>query len=252
MAARPPMDASTGAPAKDLRLARIIALVAGLCVLALLFAAYSARTRPPQLLPVPQSAAASAVQETGPATVVLAGGCFWGVQAVFQHTRGVLSAVSGYAGGSASDATYAAVSAGSTQHAEAVQVRYDPAAISLGELLQVFFSVAHDPTEVNRQGPDSGPQYRSAVFYDNPAQRQMALDYIAQLNASKLLSAPVATEVTALNGFYRAEPEHQDYVALNPGAPYVAIHDVPKLRNLQTLLPSRFMGQPVLVGQVPN
>lgn len=247
MPARP----APGAPPENLRNARMLAVVAGLCVLALLFAAYSARTRAPQLLPAPQTGAALSAPGNAPQTVVLAGGCFWGVQAVFQHTRGVFNAVSGYAGGSAGDATYAQVSAGGTRHAEAVQVSYDPAIISLGELLQVFFSVAHDPTEVNRQGPDSGPQYRSAVFYDSAAQRQQAAAYIAQLNASGLLSAPIATEITALDGFYRAEPEHQNYVALNPHEPYVAIHDVPKLRNLQTLLPGRFAGKPVLVRHMP-
>lgn len=247
MSARP----APGAPPENLRNARIIGVVAGLCVLALLFAAYSARTRAPQLLPTLQTEVARTAQSGVPETVVLAGGCFWGVQAVFQHTRGVLGAVSGYAGGSAGDATYAAVNAGGTRHAEAVQISYDPAIISLGELLQVFFSVAHDPTEVNRQGPDSGPQYRSAVFYDSAAQRQLAAAYIAQLNASGLLSAPIATEITPLEGFYRAEPEHQNYVALNPHEPYVAIHDVPKLRNLQTLLPGRFVGDPVLVQHGP-
>lgn len=246
MPARPAPDA----PAENLRAARIIAIVALLCVLALLFAAYSARTKPPQLLPAPQAATTEPAE--GPATVVLAGGCFWGVQAVFQHTRGVLNAVSGYAGGSAADAQYESVVGGNTQHAEAVQISYDPSVISLGELLQVFFSVAHDPTEVDRQGPDTGPQYRSAVFYDSAAQRDVTKEYIAQLNAAKILGTPIATQVTALDGFYPAEAEHQNYVTLNPNVPYVAIHDVPKLRNLQTLLPSRYLGDPVLVGKVKS
>lgn len=246
MPARPAADA----PPENLRTARIIAVIAGLCVLALLFAAYSARAQPPQLLPAPQSRLETTEPGQTQASVVLAGGCFWGVQAVFQHTRGVLNAVSGYAGGNAGDASYEAVSTGGTGHAEAVKISYDPSVISLGELLQVFFSVAHDPTEVDRQGPDTGPQYRSAVFYDNAVQRDLAKAYIAQLDATDLLSAPIATQVALLKDFYPAESEHQDYATLNPYAPYIAIHDVPKLRNLQTLLPGRYRSEPVLVSGV--
>ncbi len=244
MPVRPPADA----PPENPRVARLIAVVAGLVVLALLYAAFAARTRPAQLLPAPSSVAAAAGQEAiGQASVVLAGGCFWGVQAVFQHTRGVLSAVSGYAGGSAEQATYAAVSGGSTAHAEAVQVTFDPKQISLGELLQVFFSVAHDPTEQGRQGPDVGPQYRSAVFFENDTQRNLAETYIAQLDASARLSAAIATEVVPLAGFYPAEPEHQDYATRYPRNAYIAMYDAPKLRNLQALLPERYREEPVLV-----
>ncbi len=246
MPAHPPPDA----PPENLRNSRIIAIFAGLVVLALLFAAYTARTQPPQLLPVPAVSSVPADTPQGPASVVLAGGCFWGVQAVFQHTRGVLNAVSGYAGGSAGDARYEAVASGETQHAEAVKISYDPNVISLGELLQVFFSVAHDPTELNRQGPDTGPQYRSAVFYDSAAQRDLAKAYIAQLDASQLLNAPITTQVTPLQDFYPAESEHQDYATLNPHTPYIAINDVPKIRNLQTLLPGRYRGDPILVSSV--
>ena len=244
MPLRPPADA----PPENLRAARWIAVVAALVVLALLYAAFAARARPPQLLPAPSGAAAAPAQEAGPASVVLAGGCFWGVQAVFQHTRGVLSAVSGYAGGAAEQANYSAVSAGKTGHAEAVRVTYDPKGITLGELLQVFFSVAHDPTERGGQGPDVGPQYRSAVFFESEAQRHLAQAYIAQLDASAELSAPISTEVAPLAGFYPAEPEHQDYATRYPTNAYIAMYDAPKLRNLQAVLPDRYREAPVLVG----
>lgn len=243
MPARPSPDA----PPESLRGPRIIALVALLSVLALLYAAFVSRAQPARLLPLPTGVSAAAPSQAQEASVVLAGGCFWGVQAVFQHTHGVLSAVSGYAGGEASQANYPAVSSGNSGHAEAVQVRYDPREITLGEILQVFFSVAHDPTEQGRQGPDFGPQYRSAVFYESAEQRDLAQTYIAQLDATGLLSAPIATEVTALTRFYRAEPGHQDYAARNPNTIYITTYDAPKLRNLQTLLPERYREEPVLV-----
>ena len=246
-----PVRPAPDAPPESLRGPRIIALVALLAVLALLYAAFVSRAQPVRLLPLP-TGVSTEVSGTAPsqahaASVVLAGGCFWGVQAVFQHTRWVLSAVSGYAGGEESQANYPAVSSGNSAHAEAVQLTYDPREITLGEILQVFFSVAHDPTERDRQGPDFGPQYRSAVFYETTEQRDLAQAYIAQLDATGLLSAPIATEVTALNRFYRAEPGHQDYATRNPSTIYIATYDTPKLHSLQALLPERYREEPVLV-----
>ena len=242
----PPTDDS---PA-SLRAPRLIALGAALVVLALLYAAFAARAQPARLLPAPAGPAAMGLQSAAHASVVLAGGCFWGVQAVFQHTRGVLNAVSGYTGGTPEQANYPAVSSGNTGHAEAVQITYDPKQITLGEVLQVFFSVAHDPTERNRQGPDLGLQYRSAVFYTDDAQRNVVQAYIAQLDAAAVLGAPIATEVVPLTAFYRAEPGHQDYASSNPHALYIATYDAPKLRNLQALLPERYRETPVLTDAV--
>lgn len=181
------------------------------------------------------------------ATVVLAGGCFWGVQGVFQHTRGVLQAVSGYAGGKADSATYPMVSSGTTGHAEAVQVTYDPRKISYGQILQIYFSVAHDPTQLNRQGPDHGTQYRSAVFTSSNDQAQATQAYIAQINAAKVFSAPIVTQVAPLQGFYRAEDYHQDYATLYPDQPYIAYNDLPKINNLQKMYPALYRADPVLV-----
>ncbi|MGP1684266.1 MAG: peptide-methionine (S)-S-oxide reductase MsrA, partial [Giesbergeria sp.] len=224
MPVRPPADAQP----ESLRAARLIAAVAALVVLALLYAAFTSRAKSAQLLPAPTGASAAAAPGAQQASVVLAGGCFWGVQAVFQHTRGVLGAVSGYAGGAAEQANYPAVVSGNTGHAEAVRIRYDPQQITLGGLLQVFFSVAHDPTERDRQGPDMGPQYRSAVFFETDAQRDVAQAYIAQLDAAALLRAPIATKVEPLTSFYPAESGHQDYAAQNPSMLYIATYDAPK------------------------
>ncbi|MEN2671263.1 MULTISPECIES: peptide-methionine (S)-S-oxide reductase MsrA [Herbaspirillum] len=181
------------------------------------------------------------------ATVVLAGGCFWGVQGVFQHTQGVLQAVSGYAGGKADSATYSMVSSGATGHAEAVQVTYDPRKISYGQILQIYFSVAHDPTQLNRQGPDHGTQYRSAIFTASEDQARATQAYIAQINAAKVFSAPIVTQVTPLQGFYRAEDYHQDYATLHPNQPYIAYNDLPKISNLQKMYPAIYRADPVLV-----
>ena len=180
-------------------------------------------------------------------TATFAGGCFWGVQGVFQHLRGVSNAVAGYAGGKAATAHYRMVGSGDTGHAEAVQVSFDPAQISYGKLLQVFFSVAHDPTELNRQGPDSGSQYRSAVFPQSPAQRKVAEKYIAQLNAAHVFRAPLATTIEANSGFYAAESYHQNYLALHPNEPYIAINDMPKVENLKRIAPALYRADPVLV-----
>jgi peptide-methionine (S)-S-oxide reductase len=171
------------------------------------------------------------------ASVVLAGGCFWGVEAVFERLKGVSDAVSGYAGGKKSTAHYEVVSSGTTGHAESVQVTYDPSQISFGKLLEVYFSVAHDPTELNRQGPDYGTQYRSAIFYSNDEQKRVAEAYIKQLNDAKVYSRPIVTQLTPLDGFYRAEEYHQHYFDHNPNQPYIVFNDAPKVKHLQQQFP---------------
>ena len=181
-----------------------------------------------------------------PQTAVLSGGCFWGVQGVFQHVRGVERVVAGYSGGAADTANYETVSDGGTGHAESVQITYDPAQISYGQILRIFFSVALDPTEVNRQGPDSGTQYRSEVFYATPEQGQVARAYIAQLDQAHAFARPIATRVDPLTGFYPAEAYHQDYLTRHPNNPYIVINDVPKVENLQRLFPASYAAQPVL------
>ncbi|WP_375162933.1 peptide-methionine (S)-S-oxide reductase MsrA [Pseudomonas sp. LS44] len=185
---------------------------------------------------------------THSATAVFAGGCFWGVQAVFQHVTGVTQALSGYAGGDVSSANYEDVSAGATKHAEAVQVSYDPTQISYGQLLQIYFSVAHDPTQLNRQGPDSGTQYRSTVFTSSEQQRQIVRAYIAQLNQTGVYAKPLATTIEALKGFYPAEAYHQDYLVHNPQSMYIVINDQPKIDNLAKLFAARYRPEPVLVN----
>jgi peptide-methionine (S)-S-oxide reductase len=182
-------------------------------------------------------------------TAVFAGGCFWGVQAVFQHTKGVLNAVSGYAGGTRETADYDKVSSGRTAHAESVQVTYDPAQISYGKLLQIYFSVAHDPTQLNRQYPDTGPQYRSAVFYKDENQKQITERYIAQLDAAHSFPSKIVTQISPLAEFYPAEKYHQDYATLNPGSGYIVRFDLPKIGNLKAMLPEVFRDKPVLVSQ---
>jgi peptide-methionine (S)-S-oxide reductase len=178
-----------------------------------------------------------------PQKAVFAGGCFWGVEAVFRHVKGVTSAVSGYAGGSAKTADYEMVSTGSTGHAESVEVTFDPAQVTYGELLRVYFSVAHDPTQLNRQGPDVGTQYRSAIFYVNDEQKSVAQAYIAQLDRAKVFARPIVTQVTSLPAFYPAEAYHQDYAALHPTQPYIVIHDLPKVANLKQQFPSLYTGK---------
>ncbi len=176
-------------------------------------------------------------------TLVLAGGCFWGIQAVFKHVKGVISATSGYAGGSAATAQYETVSTGRTGHAESVRVVYDPSQVSYGQILQVFFSVAHDPTELNRQGPDDGTQYRSVIFYANDEQKRIAQAYIDQLNRAKVFPQPIVTQVVPLQGFYPAEDYHQDYAELHPNEPYIAINDLPKIGHLKQTLPELYVGK---------
>ena len=174
-------------------------------------------------------------------TAVLAGGCFWGMEGVFEHVKGVRDVVSGYAGGSARDANYAAVSSERTRHAEAVRITYDPAQISYAQLLRISAIVAHDPTQVNRQGPDVGPSYRSAIFPQNAAQRQIAERFLARLRASRLYKRPIATKIES-GGFYRAEAHHQDFMRRNPYHPYVLVHDRPKLAKLKRTYPQVWKG----------
>jgi len=183
-----------------------------------------------------------------PETAVIAGGCFWGVQGVFQHVKGVLNAESGYAGGDAATAKYDTVGSGRTGHAEAVRITYDPAQISYGKLLQIYFSVAHNPTELNRQGPDSGTQYRSTIFPANAEQAKLAKGYIAQLDQAKVFGKTIATTVEPSKAFYLAEAYHQDFMTRNPNHPYIAINDLPKVENLKKVFPELYRTKPVLVG----
>ncbi|HJU18007.1 MAG TPA: peptide-methionine (S)-S-oxide reductase MsrA [Stellaceae bacterium] len=187
----------------------------------------------------------------GPQTAVLAGGCFWGVQGVFEHVRGVARVVSGYAGGTTKTPDYESVSTGATGHAESVQITYDPSQISYGEILRIFFSVALDPTEVNQQGPDWGTQYRSDIFFATPEQERVARAYIAQLDQAHAFSRPIATRVDPLRGFYPAEAYHQDYLVRHPDNPYIAVNDLPKVRDLQRLFPESYVEQPTLALRSP-
>jgi peptide-methionine (S)-S-oxide reductase len=176
----------------------------------------------------------------GKQTAVLAGGCFWGVEAVFEHVKGVTDVKSGYSGGPAGAAQYGKVSTGQTGHAESVRITYDPSQISYGQLLKVFFSVAHDPTELNRQGPDTGTQYRSAIFYSNEEQKRIAEAYINQLDKAKVFTRPIVTQVASLESFHEAEDYHQDYLANHPDERYIVINDLPKLENLRKQLPALY------------
>jgi peptide-methionine (S)-S-oxide reductase len=182
-------------------------------------------------------------------TAVLAGGCFWGMQGVFEHVRGVRRVLAGYSGGAARTAHYDDVGLGTTGHAESVEISFDPGELSYGELLQIYFSVAQDPTELDRQGPDSGPQYRSDIFYADEMQRQIAAGYIAQLDHARAFGRPIVTRVDPLQGFYPAEGYHQDFYLKNPGYPYIVINDVPKIRRLQQLFPGYYRDIPVTVAR---
>jgi peptide-methionine (S)-S-oxide reductase len=188
---------------------------------------------------IPAPAVDNPKASASPQTAVIAAGCFWGVQGVYQHVRGVQRALSGYSGGTKATADYEAVSRGSTGHAEAVEIRFDPKEISYGEILQIYFSVVHDPTQLNRQGPDTGPQYRSNIFYADESQKRIAEAYIAQLNNAKLFSRSIVTRVDPLNGFYPAEAYHQDFLLRNPTYPYIVIHDLPKIGQLKKVFPAR-------------
>jgi peptide-methionine (S)-S-oxide reductase len=181
-------------------------------------------------------------------TAVLAGGCFWGVQGVFQHVKGVQRVLSGYAGGEQATATYEQVSTDRTGHAESVEITFDPAQISYGEVLRIFFSVAHDPTELNRQGPDVGTQYRSAIFFADATQQRIAEAYIAQLDRAGTFAHPIVTRLDPLKGFFAAEDYHQDFLVRNPTYPYIVFNDLPKIANLKQLFPEKYREQPVTVA----
>jgi peptide-methionine (S)-S-oxide reductase len=206
--------------------------------------ACSARASAPALAPVP-APLVDAKLAPAPAkqTAVVAGGCFWGMQAVFQHVRGVVAATSGYSGGSAKTAEYEVVSTGETGHAESVQITYDPSQITYGELLRVFFSVAHDPTELNRQGPDEGTQYRSVIFYGSDEQKQIAEAYIAQLDKAGVFPHRIVTQVVPLQAFYPAEGYHQNYATLHPNQPYIMFNDAPKVAHLKQEFPDLYTGK---------
>jgi len=225
-----------------LRAALAAALAAGL-----LACNAGVASSPPTTLPEPKSDM-PLTSAKGSATAVFAGGCFWGVEAVFEHVKGVKQATSGYAGGDAADAKYYDVSSGDTGHAESVKVVYDPSQISYGQLLKVFFSVAHDPTQLNRQGPDRGPQYRSAIFYGNADQQRIAKAYVAQLEAAKAYPAPIVTQLAPLKAFYPAEAYHQDYARLHPNDPYIVHNDAPKVVALKRFFPGLYRDEAIAVS----
>jgi peptide-methionine (S)-S-oxide reductase len=203
-------------------------------------AAESAIVIPAPVLDTPKAAGP-------PQTAVLAGGCFWGVQGVYEHVRGVRKVLSGYSGGDKATADYEAVSRGGTGHAESVEIRFDPKEISYGELLRIYFSVVHDPTQLDRQGPDSGTQYRSSIFYASESQRKIAQAYIAQLERAKVFGRPIVTRVDPLQGFYAAEDYHQDFLQRNPEHPYIVINDLPKIENLRRVFPVSYRELPITV-----
>jgi peptide-methionine (S)-S-oxide reductase len=215
-----------------------------LILLASLFAtiACNAKADPAAAVPAPEVDAPRA-SSSSRQTAVLSGGCFWGVQAVFQHVKGVITVTSGYSGGSAKTAEYETVSTGETGHAESVQIVYDPSQITYGELLRIFFSVAHDPTQLNRQGPDEGTQYRSSIFYNGEEQKRIAQSYIAQLDRAKLFPRPIVTRVVPLDAFYPAEAYHQNYAALHPNQPYIVFNDAPKVEHLKQQFPNLYTGK---------
>ncbi len=202
--------------------------------------ACSAATATATAIPNPAQDAPLATTK-GQQTAVIAGGCFWGIEAVFEHVKGVSGVTVGYSGGAAKTAHYEMVSTGKTGHAESVEIIYDPSQITYGQLLKVFFSVAHDPTELNRQGPDTGTQYRSAIFYTNDEQKRIAEAYINQLNKAKVFGQPIVTQVVALNSFYKAEAYHQDYAVNHPDDSYIVYNDLPKVENLREQLPDLYV-----------
>jgi peptide-methionine (S)-S-oxide reductase len=227
---------------------RVLAAVAVLMLAGVIWHAgvSSVRAEAASVLPVPKL---DNPKQAGTAqTAVISGGCFWGIQGVFQHVKGVKQAISGYAGGESSTAEYEKVSTGATGHAESVRITFDPGQISYGELLQIALSVAFDPTQLNRQGPDIGSQYRSVFFYADEAQKNIASAYIDQLNQARVFSRPIVTRVEPLRGFYAAEAYHQDYLYLHPSQPYIAFNDLPKVDDLKRVFPDRYVAQPVLVN----
>ena len=219
---------------------------AHICLVFLVLAAgtvaYSTGNASSTTVPAPAVDATKATN-SGQQTAVVAGGCFWGIQAVFQHVKGVKEATSGYSGGSVASPDYEEVSSGNTGHAESVKITFDPSQITYGELLQVFFSVAHDPTQLNRQGPDEGSQYRSVIFYGNDEQKKIAQAYIAQLDKAKVFPRPIVTQVVPLKAFYEAEAYHQDYATRHPDQPYIVYNDAPKVARLQHEFPELYKRQ---------
>ena len=241
------MSRPTTATAAHIKPRRAV-LAAMLLLPALAFGLWN-RPADAQEAPVEIPAPTTDLVETGTtATAVFAGGCFWGVQGVFQHVTGVTRAVSGYSGGAAETASYDQTSSGSTGHAEAVEVTYDPSVVSYGDLLHIYFSVAHNPTQLNYQGPDHGTQYRSTIFPISDEQAAFTKAYIAQLDETGLFDAPIVTTIEPLKGFYTAEPYHQDFLILNPTYPYIVVNDLPKVAALRALFPSAYRSDPVLVG----
>ncbi|HXI09150.1 MAG TPA: peptide-methionine (S)-S-oxide reductase MsrA [Bradyrhizobium sp.] len=224
----------------------VLSLLVATAALSLGYAASTRAAEDAVVIPPPAMDAAPA---SGIQTAVLAGGCFWGVQGVFQHTAGVVNAVSGYSGGNKDTADYNLVSTGRTGHAEAVEIKYDPKKISYGKILQIFFSVVHDPTQLNRQGPDTGTQYRSAIFYGNDEQKKVAEAYVAQLNAAKVYKKPIVTKIDKLDAFYAAEDYHQDYLTLHPNQPYIAFNDIPKVEALKKIFADNYTAKPTLVNK---
>jgi peptide-methionine (S)-S-oxide reductase len=212
-----------------------------------LVVAVGARAEQPHVVPAPAIDVPAA--GAAPQTAVLSGGCFWGVQGVFEHVKGVRQVLAGYSGGRAATAEYETVSTGETGHAESVKIVFDPQQISYGRILQVFFSVALDPTMKDAQGPDEGTQYRSEIFYANPEQQRVAQAYVAQLDAAHTFGAPIATRIDALTGFYPAEAYHQDFLVNHPDYPYIVINDMPKVEALKALFPSVYQARPVLSGK---
>jgi peptide-methionine (S)-S-oxide reductase len=242
-----PAAVTRGHPMRRSQFSRLSLCAAAIGALAITaFAAAPSRAAEDAVI-IPAPAVETQASE-GIQTAVIAGGCFWGVQGVFQHTAGVVNAVSGYAGGNKATADYNMVSTGSTGHAESVEIKYDPKKISYGKILQIFFSVAHDPTQLNRQGPDSGTQYRSAIFTANDEQKKVADAYIAQLNAAKVYRKPIVTKVGPLEAFYPAEAYHQDYLTLHPNQPYIAFNDIPKVEALKKIFAQDYIEKPTLVS----
>lgn len=235
----------------DMRRRQLISALAAMPVLGVpfLLSRQARAQEAPVVIPPPELD----LEDSGDTAVaVLAGGCFWGVQGVFQRVKGVKNAVSGYSGGSADTATYELTTRGNTGHAEAVEVTYDPREISFGTLLHIYFSVAHNPTQLNYQGPDRGTQYRSAIFTRDPAQGDVARAYMAQLDETGLFEGPIVTTIEPLEAFYPAEQYHQDFLTLNPDWPYIVVHDLPKIAALEGIFPDLFRADPVLVGMLPT
>jgi peptide-methionine (S)-S-oxide reductase len=237
----------TAAPSRAAR--HFLTSVGAACLLAIgLHFGHAGAAEPSVVIPAPAADEPAGTRHTE--TAVFAGGCFWGVQGVFQHVKGVTNAVSGYSGGKKETAEYETVSGGNTGHAESVQVTFDPTQVSYGKLLQVYFSVAHNPTELDYQGPDHGTQYRSALFPLDEAQRKVATAYIAQLDAAKVFPRPIVTHVEAYKGFFPAEAYHQNFLALNPDYPYIVYNDLPKVADLKKVFPAQYADKPVLVPKV--